>query len=293
VKIIPIAFDSLGVRSMATLIETEGLKIIIDPSVRLAPLRYNLPPHPIEIKRMKELWEKIVSLAYTADLAIVTHYHYDHHNPEYPELFKNKITIVKNPKDKINYNQQSRAQDFLDKISPLVKELLIADGNTFQRSGITIKCSPAVFHGISDYTGYVFETLITDHKEKVIFSSDICGAIEPDQLLFILEGAPDFLIVDGPTNRYSQEFWETSLRNLIKIISETNVKTIILDHHIMRDLRYQEYFAQIKSRLSSTQRNISVITAAEYLGEKNLLLEIRRKELYQKYPTAQSSDFTG
>ncbi len=45
----PIAFESLGVRSMAIFVETDDLKILIDPSVALGPKRYGLPLHPLEI----------------------------------------------------------------------------------------------------------------------------------------------------------------------------------------------------------------------------------------------------
>ena len=53
-KIIPLAFDSLGVRSMATGVETD-LRIIIDPGAALGPSRYNLPPSKIELQRLEEL----------------------------------------------------------------------------------------------------------------------------------------------------------------------------------------------------------------------------------------------
>ena len=45
-RIVPLAFDSFGVRSMATFVETDDLKVLIDPGVALAPVRYGLEPHP-------------------------------------------------------------------------------------------------------------------------------------------------------------------------------------------------------------------------------------------------------
>ena len=48
VKITPLAADSLGARSMATLVETPDVTVLLDPSVRLGPYRYDLPPHPSE-----------------------------------------------------------------------------------------------------------------------------------------------------------------------------------------------------------------------------------------------------
>ena len=55
----PLAFDSFGVRSMATLVETDDLRVLIDAGVSLAPLRYGLRPHPKEEERMRELWADI------------------------------------------------------------------------------------------------------------------------------------------------------------------------------------------------------------------------------------------
>ena len=67
-KIIPITFDSLGTRGMATYVETKDVKIFIDPGVSLAPIRYSLPPHPLELKRLDEHWNEIVKLAKKAEV---------------------------------------------------------------------------------------------------------------------------------------------------------------------------------------------------------------------------------
>ena len=51
-KIIPIASDYLGVRSMATYIETKDCKLCIDPSAALGPKRYGLPPSKQELEAL-------------------------------------------------------------------------------------------------------------------------------------------------------------------------------------------------------------------------------------------------
>ena len=55
-KIIPIASDSLGVRSMATYIETKDCKILIDPSAALSPKRYGLPAHDKELDALHTMY---------------------------------------------------------------------------------------------------------------------------------------------------------------------------------------------------------------------------------------------
>jgi predicted metallo-beta-lactamase superfamily hydrolase len=287
-EISPLAFDSLGTRSMACFVKTNDIKILIDAGVSLAPLRYGLEPHSIELKRLEEHWQKIVKFAFTADALIITHYHYDHHNPwENLEIYKNKLVFVKNPIEKINFSQKQRASFFLEKIKNFPKKLEYCDGKTFEFNKTRIKFSKPVFHGTNQKLGWVVEVLIEDEKEKLIFTSDVEGPVIEDQTNFILENKPDVLIVDGPMTymlgyRYSHESLKASIENLIKIIEETPVKTIILEHHLMRDIKYKEKISPI---LKAGEKNgVKVISAAEFLGKPIEMLEARRKELYQKYP---------
>lgn len=286
-KIVPVAFDSLGTRAMATYVETNDVKIFIDPSVRLAPLRFNLPPHPVELKRKDEHWQQIVNLAQTCDVIIVTHYHYDHHNPEMPELFKDKILIMKHPTENINRSQKERAKVFLERISPVVKKYEIAESKTFDFKNTQIKCSPAIYHGTSHYLGYVFEVLIDDTNEKLLFTSDVCGIPNENHLPFIIQNNPDIIICDGPSlylkgYRYSDSAWVKSVAHVVQIIKETDVKVFIIDHHLTRDLNYQNYYNEIYElmELNKVNRGIRLITAAEFLTQPIELLEARRKELY-------------
>ena len=92
-KVTPLAADSLGARSMATLVETRDVTVLIDPSVRLGPYRYDLRPHPTEKARQKELWQRIRTAAKTANVLTVSHYHYDHHNPDAPSIYRGKILV--------------------------------------------------------------------------------------------------------------------------------------------------------------------------------------------------------
>ncbi|HKZ89841.1 MAG TPA: hypothetical protein VJ300_06255, partial [Thermoplasmata archaeon] len=89
-KITPLAADSFGARSMATLAETPDVVVLLDPSVRLGPRRYGLPLHPTEEERQKALWRSIRDAAKRADVLTVSHYHYDHHNPDAPSIFRGK-----------------------------------------------------------------------------------------------------------------------------------------------------------------------------------------------------------
>ena len=115
-KITPLAADSLGARSMATLVETPDVTFLLDPSVRLGPYRYDLPPHPTERSRQKELWQVIREASKKADVLTVSHYHFDHHNPAAPSIFRGKLAFLKDGKFHINRSQRERSSAFVRKL---------------------------------------------------------------------------------------------------------------------------------------------------------------------------------
>ena len=285
-RIVPLAFDSFGVRSMATFVETDDLRILIDPGVALAPIRYGLEPHFLEWQRLDETWEEVKRYAEEADVLIVTHYHYDHHDPDYPELYKNKTVFVKHPAENINRSQKERAVFFLDAIKELPKKLEFVDGRNFQIGKTLITFSKAVCHGTNPRLGYVTELSIKSNNEKFLYTSDVEGPSLQEQIDFILKEKPNVLFVDGPMTymlgyRYSYKSLEVSNNNLVQTIRETSLNTLVLDHHFLRDLNYK---ARVKPVYEAAEkRKVKVVTAAEFCGRKIEMLEALRKELYAKY----------
>ncbi|MEM4727224.1 MAG: hypothetical protein QXD04_03095, partial [Candidatus Bathyarchaeia archaeon] len=159
------AFDSFGVRSMATYVETDDLRVLIDPGVSLAPIRYGLEPHPLEWRRLEEAWEVVKEYAERSDVLIVTHYHYDHHDPAYPELYKDKRVFIKSPKENINRSQRGRAALFLERVKGLPERIEVADGKGLQIGGTVMNFSGAVCHGTDPRLGYVVEVSIKNGQE--------------------------------------------------------------------------------------------------------------------------------
>jgi hypothetical protein len=271
---------------MATFVETDDLKVLIDPGVALAPVRYGLEPHPLEWQRLDETWEVIKQYAEDADVLVVTHYHYDHHDPDSPELYKNKTVFTKHPTQDINRSQQERATLFLDAIKGKPKSLEVADGRNFQLGKTFINFSKAVCHGTNPRLGYVTEVSIRSNDEKFLYTSDVEGPSLEDQIGFILEEKPDILFVDGPMTymlgyRYSFKSLEISNNNLVKVIKKTHLYTLVLDHHLLRDLDYR---ARVKPIYEAAEkRGTKVVTAAEFCGRKIEMLEASRRELYAKY----------
>jgi predicted metallo-beta-lactamase superfamily hydrolase len=289
-KVLPIAYDSFGVRSMATFVTTKNLKIFLDPGVALAPIRYGLRPTREELMALELAKEEVIKFCRLADIVIVTHYHYDHHPyPEdekmYKECFTDKIVLAKDINNNVNFSGRKRGKIFEDKLKGLAKSLEYADGREFDFNSVHISISPAVWHGdVGSKVGKVIMVFIEDKNDSFLFGSDAQSLADPSALKWVEEKDPKFLIVDGyPTIFLGWKFKESSFfsakRNLKEVIENVNAKQIILDHHIVRDLNYKERIEDVIEDAEKFGKKIN--TAAEFLGMENLFLEGWRKEIYK------------
>lgn len=283
----PLASDSLGARSMCCLVETQDLKILIDPSVALAPRRFGLPPHSLEIKRMNEDWERILDSSREADVLCITHYHYDHYHFE-PKQFEGKILLLKDAEKKINWSQRKRAWRFLPSVKKVARRVEFADGRSFKFGKTTLEFSQAVWHGPEESKlGYVVMLCVESRGEKFVFASDVEGPLVEETTRWILEQNPTLLYLSGPLTymlgfRLSEEELKLAEKNFRKILEESSVETILLDHHLLRDLDYRKNFSLAYEEAKNFGKK--VLTVAEFLGKPIEQLEARRKELYKKYP---------
>uniref|UniRef100_A0A7V1EH48 MBL fold metallo-hydrolase n=1 Tax=candidate division WOR-3 bacterium TaxID=2052148 RepID=A0A7V1EH48_UNCW3 len=280
-KILPVAFDSFGARSMATYLETKDVKIFIDPAVALSPDRYSLPPHKVEIDRHKKLWDDIKKWVALSDVVIITHYHYDHHNPNEPDIFIDKELLIKDPHKFINESQKNRAAFFLNQIEGKTRTLQIADGASFIFGGTKIQFSHPVFHGQSNRLGYVLMVLV-EEDSKFIFSSDIQGPLIEDPVDFILKNEPETLFLDGPStylvgSHYKKSDMDCAFNHLKRIINGTMIKNLIIDHHLLRDLNWYNFVDGLKNLNNHTV----IQSAARFRGYQEDLLEAKRKDFYE------------
>ena len=285
-RVIPLASESLGVRSLAVFVEASGLKILMDPGVALGPRRYGLPPAREEVETLHRMRKKIQAYARKADIVTISHYHYDHHTPffeglyessseEYArEVYSGKRLFIKHPRENINFSQRKRAWVFLKNAEPIAGKVEFADGRSFDLGGVRLEFSPAVPHGSEgSKLGFVVMTLIDDGSERLIHASDI-QLLNRKAVEWIIEKNPDLLITGGPPTYLGPRAagsWETGIKNLNEIIRETNAQ-IILDHHIVRDKRYREFFDELEKRPK---------TFAGYLRVEDRPLEAYRRELHR------------
>ena len=275
-KVIPIAAESLGVRSMATFLETADVKIFIDPGVALGPYRNRLSPHRVEIEALKRSWEKVTEFTKISDVIVITHYHYDHYNPDQVWMFNDKTLLVKDPYV-TNHSQKQRGSRFLNLISPVVRNCEIADGRTFRYGNTTVQISEPVPHDPGTRLGKVIQVAILTSEKRFLFTSDIQGPCNEEHMQFIRRIEPTILYIDGPPfyivgNRFPRSSYMKFLTYLDEIAEMKTIEALIIDHH---SLRVQNW----KSFLKFHRKN-SIVSVAEFLGKDETLLEANRKQLY-------------
>ena len=286
-EVVPLGFESLGVRSQATLVETKDVRVLIDPAVSLAPRRFGLPPHQLEVNALMEVAQKIVKAAEEADVIVVTHYHYDHHDPGWVvpnTIYKGKFVIIKDPQNMINPSQKfRRAPRFLKAINGLPKAIEVGDGKEFSFGSTRIRVSDAVPHGNDERLGYVIQVAVTDKDGTVLFTSDIEGAPREEHIKFTKEVKPNWLIIDGPLSyllgrALSEEDLNRGLKNLEEMMKE-GLQWAVVDHHVLRDPNYESVLKPVIEYARSV--GVKVLKASDLLGVEPKLLEMRRRELFQ------------
>ncbi len=285
-KIYPIAFDSLGVRSMATYLETPDLRLFIDPSAALGPSRYKLPPHRLEEEALQRFLSLIKDLLKETDIVVITHYHFDHYSPELAQLYRKAKLYIKHPSENINKSQQNRASQFLRGLDS--DQVEIADGGSLRIGNTKILFSSPVPHGPNDRLGYVIEVAVILGDDRFLFTSDVQGFLTDDSLELPLAVRPQLIISDGPPTYFLGTKFKPWHFNAFKektkrLISELSgdLRWLVMDHHLLRDLRWRRRLAEAQDY--AKERGVEVLSIPELLGIPFNTLEALRKELYQMF----------
>jgi uncharacterized protein len=300
IKITPLAAESLGVRSMCTLVETPDVTVLLDAGISVCPYRFSLPPHSIEFQTIDHLRKMIAQAADKSSVVTISHYHFDHHTPSFEDwvvnwteadqtarqIYRGKEVLLKNPQEKINASQRQRAWLFQKTGGKHAKKLEVADGKTFVYGGTTLRFSEAVPHGPEDsLLGWVVMAIVECADERFMFAPDIQGPMATGTFELIKAAKPDVLLAGGPPFylggfRVDQTLLEKGLKNLSEIVSF--VPVTIMEHHALRDESWKQKTTPVYGQASKNGHLL--MTAAEFLGEKNLFLESKRKQLYADYP---------
>jgi len=295
-KVRILASDSVGVRSMATVVCAGGIKIFVDPGVSYAPRRYGLPPHELELKRVEEVKERIVSELADSDVVIITHYHYDHYlyRPEDVENYRGKWLIVKDPTNNINVSQRIRAHRLfkLNRVNELASRVDVLDSREYKiNDGVIVRGSKPVPHGADTRLGYVIMVLIECCGIKFAHASDVQGPMSEEALDILVKWRPDVLFISGPPTYFEgykvdRSLVRKGLENLKVLARKLSDSTIIIaDHHFARDLNYPELLSLVRRESGGI-----VISAAEFMGVKYEPLEAMRKDLWRMKSGEETSD---
>jgi len=300
IKVTPLAAESFGVRSMCTLVETPDISVLLDAGISLCPYRFGLPPHPVEFQTICKLRRKIADAAEKAEVVTISHYHFDHHTPSFEDwvvnwteandtarqIYQNKTVLMKNPKEKINASQRQRAWLFQKTGGKYAKKLDSADEKIFTYGQTALRFSEPVSHGSEDsMLGWVIMAVIECEGERFMFAPDIQGPMSEYTLKLINAAEPSVIMLGGPPFylegfKVNMSQLEQGLNNLGRIVE--SVPMVVLEHHALRDELWKQKIVKVYQQASKA--NHKVMTAAEYIGNENLFLESKRKQLYQDFP---------
>ncbi len=267
----------MGVRSMATFIRTEEVTVLIDPSAALAKRRFGKGPHPVEEERKAEIRDVISERSRETDIVVISHYHFDHYDPELIGVFKAKRVMIKHPEEFINRSQRGRAAEFLPELKRIASSVEIADGSSFEVDKVILSFSRAMPHGDSADLGFVVQTCIKEDDEVFLHSSDVQGLPLPEHIDRILDHRPQTILLDGPMKRFTEPMMEN-----LEIAVEEGLERLVLDHHLLRDEDWHKWFDRLRERLP----DLELATAAEFMGRPVETLELQRERLYEDHPVA-------
>jgi predicted metallo-beta-lactamase superfamily hydrolase len=302
-QIVPIGFESLGVRSMCTFIETPDVRVLIDAGVALGP-RFRKLPHPQEYRARDQCRKRIREYAAKADVVVISHYHNDHHTPNYAEavwlgstaeeseqIYQDKLVLAKDIRNAINFNQRRRGWMFQRFLKRIGSKCEIADGKKYEFGATRVTFSRPVPHGEDEtQLGWVLMTTIQSRDEMVLHASDVQGPMSRVTTRLILKQTSGTLILGGPPTylegvRVEATSIEKGLNNSATIAAE--VPRLILEHHLLRAADWRERARPVFEAAGKSGH--IVVNAAEFMNEPPRLLESARERLYEDEPP--SEDF--
>jgi predicted metallo-beta-lactamase superfamily hydrolase len=275
--------ESLGVRGLCCVAETQDRKIVIDPGLALGYQRDGLLPHPAQVAVGEQVrWRIAAALEDATDL-VISHFHGDH--VPLPDA---------NP-----YQLQARAVAPLcrtsrlwakgtEGLSPHMVQRRAALGEVLEReipnaegqADSVLAFSPSMPHGRPHtHLGTVMMTRIEGEGVVFVHASDI-QLLDEEAVSLILDWRPDMALVGGPPlylSSLSSEDRALAWANAKRLAC--HVQSLILDHHLLRN---EAGLAWLQRLSSETGRQ--VICGADFMGQPRCLLEARRLQLYEEMP---------
>src|SRR5262245_42225143 len=237
--VVPLAAESLGVRSMATYVEAGHSRILIDPGATLAPSRYGLPPAEPEWEALRRANDRISAYAARASLVFVSHYHEDHFRSD-PTTYAGRRVLVKDPRRMVGGLQFRRAAELVTALGAHAR-VEMADGLMEVAPDLELRVSPPLPHGMEGTTlGYVVALIVVDPaaRERFVFASDVQGPLSTVAAAWLIQQRPTLLYLSGAPSYVERDLpagaVQRGVDHLRRVLDATGCR-VIMDHHALRD----------------------------------------------------------
>jgi len=275
VQITILGAESLGARSMATVVEAGGRTVLIDPGVALAPRRFGLPPHPAEREAAAGIRRAILAWLPRATDVVFTHYHGDHVPLSEPDPHQIPLAGFTLPE---GCRVLAKGPDMLSRRSSGRRsDIEKATGDPLQNAEGTddgvVACSLPVPHG--GRAGAVMMVAVREGEQCCVHASDT--QLLSDEAVRLIESwRPTVVFSSGPPLYLTSITGAEEEEAFCRAIHGAEIAgPLILDHHLMRS---EKGLAWIRDLGRAGGR--PVVSAAEFMGRPNRLLEAGRRELW-------------
>ncbi|MBD3186472.1 hypothetical protein GF325_06565 [Candidatus Bathyarchaeota archaeon] len=296
--------ESMGVRSMCTVVSTPDINLMIDPGCALGPRGDYQVPHPLEFKALHQVTERILRESKKCTHMMISHYHHDHFKPRLideafihtspglvKELYHGKEILLKSAKAHVGKNQKNRCKHFKQSVSRVAAGITDADGLRFTFGKTIVDFSWPVFHGEKGTRlGYVIMTRVKHGDECFVHAPDVQGPVVDSTMKFFTDVPPDVLFIGGPPFYLRKSLHQfpfgRGIENAATLV--TLATRVIYDHHCCRDEgNFHAFIDNIKQHaIAHGEKASEVSDAATFMNQKPAFLESMRDELYRKHPVS-------
>jgi predicted metallo-beta-lactamase superfamily hydrolase len=273
VQVTILGAESLGARSMATVVRTADRTVLIDPGVALAPKRSGFPPHPREVEAADRVREAVLGWLPRATDVVVTHFHGDHMPLADADPYQVSLSAFALPEKcrvwvpgEEGHSGRARARRRA-LVQALGRPLPSAEGKD---DGV-VACSGPFPHGGGG--GGVMIVAVREGDACFVHASDT-QLLSPEAVRTVLRWRPSGVYTSGPPLYLPEVTWEEAdlaRTHAARIAAAT--ETLVIDHHPLRGeggLRWVE--------------DAGGISAAAFMGVTPALLEARRRDLWGRPP---------
>jgi hypothetical protein len=258
---------------MATLVEADNVRILIDPGAALAPSRFGLPPSPEERHAYEEATSRIIGTLCQVDAVVVTRYHEEHINL-LPYVLSTTAVYLKAPTEG---GERRAAREMLQRLERTGRSFELVGDSSVRWRDVALSFSPPLPEGKSG-PGLAMAVSVRSGDSCFVHGSDAHGPLAAAAFDWLLQQRADLVYLSGPPT-YRIGFDDapiaaadlrTCRTHLAGLLRYSGCR-VILDHALFRDPSPRRWYAD----LFAAGR---VQSAAGFLGLPERPLEARRRE---------------